>query len=222
MHSTQTQRSYHVRRLVTAERKGTLLTATLQWRIWKQNLGLLKPWSLLRALPGCCWEMSCSAPPPTLSQLAGGLSRDMAPAHMFRWLSECWDPILPAGSNNTWLKSSSWPVSPPLPKHKCSLHVTVWDKHFNGSSFRGLQATWLNSSSRHMRFYRWKSSQASISFLPALQETLFRRWDWDIPSSSHQSQFLSRIHLYLSQFQKEISDVGLQSENPAEEPSFQE
>lgn len=80
MHSSQTKRSYHASRLRVAQLKGTLLTASLQWRIWKQNLELLKPWSLLRALLGCCWEMSCSAPPPTLSLLAGDHSRAM-PIH---------------------------------------------------------------------------------------------------------------------------------------------
>lgn len=37
----------------------------------------------------------------------------------------------------------------------------------------------------------------------------FGRWDWDTPSSNHQSHFLSRIHVYLSQFKKQISDAGL-------------
>lgn len=73
------------------------------------------------------------------------------------------------------LESSSWPVLPSLPKHKCSLHVKIWNKHLNVGSFRGLPATWLNNSSRHVRFYRGNSSQASIRFLPALQDPLFRR-----------------------------------------------
>lgn len=208
--STQTQRSYRViahSHLVAEDLETEPAVAKT-------------PWVSAQTPPWLGDVLLCT--PRSLSLLAEDLSRDMPPVHKFRWLSECWDPVFSAGSSNTWLKSGSWSVLPPLPKHKHSHHVTVWNKHFNGSSFRGLPATWLNTPSRHMRFYRWKSSQASICFLPASQEPLFRMWDWDTPSSNSQSQFLSRIHMYLPQFKNQISDVGLQPENHAEEAYFRE